>query len=133
MQSRAASMTTLDKLDPSLTGRIRISTMICYASGTIWLLTTKAHPLLTPTVDSTAWPAWMRQAVTYPPSEPPAPKPAEPVTDPTAALLAKLNLLQAEMERQRQELEALKKRPSGTTVVNQQQAQAAKVPPPPKP
>src|SRR5262249_33841867 len=32
MQGRAASMTTLDKLDPSLTGRIRISTMICYAS-----------------------------------------------------------------------------------------------------
>ena len=32
IQSRAASMTTLDKLDPSLTGRIRISTMICYAS-----------------------------------------------------------------------------------------------------
>src|SRR5438552_15699454 len=31
MKSRAASMTTLDKLDPSLTGRIRISTMICYA------------------------------------------------------------------------------------------------------
>src|SRR4029453_3093747 len=34
MQSRAASMTTLDKLDPSLTGRIRISTVICYASIT---------------------------------------------------------------------------------------------------
>src|SRR2546425_3447667 len=33
MQSRAASLTTLDKLDPSLTGRIRISTMICYASS----------------------------------------------------------------------------------------------------
>src|SRR5712691_7825386 len=32
MQSRPASMTTLDKLGPSLTGRIRISTVICYAS-----------------------------------------------------------------------------------------------------
>jgi hypothetical protein len=32
MQSRPASMTTRDKLDPSLTGRIRISTVICYAS-----------------------------------------------------------------------------------------------------
>src|SRR5215475_10625163 len=32
MQSRAASMTTLDKLDSSLPERIRISTMICYAS-----------------------------------------------------------------------------------------------------
>ena len=36
IQSRAASMTTLDKLDPSLTGRIRISTMICYASARVW-------------------------------------------------------------------------------------------------
>jgi type IV secretory pathway VirB10-like protein len=112
---------------------LALLTFVALIGGTIWLLTTKAHPLLTPTVDSTAWPAWMRQAVTYPPSEPPPPKPAEAVTDPTAALLAKLNLLQAEMERQRQELEALKKRPSGTTVVNQQQAQAAKVSPPPKP
>src|SRR5262249_30160180 len=31
MQHRAASMTTRDKLDPSWTGRIRISTRICYA------------------------------------------------------------------------------------------------------
>jgi type IV secretory pathway VirB10-like protein len=117
-------------------GRVVLLALLTFAAligGTIWLLTTKVRPLLTPTVDSTAWPAWMRQAVTYPPSEPPAPKPAEPVTDPTAALLAKLNLLQAELERQRQELEGLKKRPSGTTVVNQQQAQASKGPPPPKP
>ena len=32
MESRPDSMTTRDKLDPSLTGRIRISTVICYAS-----------------------------------------------------------------------------------------------------
>jgi hypothetical protein len=32
MQSCAASMTPLDKLGPSLTGRRRISTVICYAS-----------------------------------------------------------------------------------------------------
>jgi hypothetical protein len=32
MQSCAATMTTLAKLDPSLTGRIRISPVICYAS-----------------------------------------------------------------------------------------------------
>jgi hypothetical protein len=35
MQSRSASMTTRDKLDPSLTGRIRISTVISYASMTV--------------------------------------------------------------------------------------------------
>jgi hypothetical protein len=33
MQSRAASMTTLDRLGRSLMGRIRISTVICYASN----------------------------------------------------------------------------------------------------
>ena len=33
-QSQPASMMTLDKLGPSLTGRIRISTAICYASIT---------------------------------------------------------------------------------------------------
>jgi len=43
MQSRAASMTTLDKLDPSLTGQIRISTMICYAS---WFFPLRSSPLL---------------------------------------------------------------------------------------
>src|SRR5438128_5794893 len=31
-QSQPASMMTLDKLSPSFTGRIRISTVICYAS-----------------------------------------------------------------------------------------------------
>ena len=33
-QSQPASMMTLDKLSPSFTGRIRISTVICYASVT---------------------------------------------------------------------------------------------------
>src|SRR5438093_10450818 len=32
-QSQPASMMTLDKLSPSFTGRIRISTVICYASS----------------------------------------------------------------------------------------------------
>ena len=32
-QSQPASMMTLDKLSPSFTGRIRISTVICYASN----------------------------------------------------------------------------------------------------
>jgi type IV secretory pathway VirB10-like protein len=112
---------------------LALLTFVALIGGTIWLLTTKAHPLLTPTVDSTAWPAWMRQSQIYPQNEPLVPKTAEVVPDPHAALLAKLAALQAEMERQRQELEALKKRPSGTTVVHQQQAQAAKVSPPPKP
>jgi hypothetical protein len=100
--------------------------------GAIWLLMTKARPFPMPNLDNTAWPAWMRQAQTYPTSAPDPPKPAPPATDPNAALLAKLAALQAELERQRQELEALKKRPAGTTVVPPAQGQAAKVPPPPK-
>jgi len=100
--------------------------------GTIGLLLTKARTFTPPAVDSTAWPAWMRQSQTYPQSEPLLPKTAEVVPDPHAALLAKLAALQAEMERQRLELEALKKRPSGTTVVQQPPQQAAKVTPPTK-
>ena len=38
-QSRPGSMTTLDKLSPSLTRMIRISTVLCYASGMLWPLT----------------------------------------------------------------------------------------------
>src|SRR5215211_7288706 len=94
---------------------------------------TKARPFAISNIDSTAWPAWMRQAQTHPTSEPEPPKPAEPITDPNAALLAKLAALQAELARQRQELDALKKRPSGTTIVQPQQGQAAKVTPAPKP
>ena len=33
MQSRAARMTTVDRLGPSLTGRICVSTVVCYASS----------------------------------------------------------------------------------------------------
>jgi type IV secretory pathway VirB10-like protein len=105
---------------------------IALIGGTLWLLTTKARPLTTPTVDSTAWPAWLRQAQTYPTTEPPAPKPAEPAPDPSATLLAKLNALDAEMKRQALELEILKKRPSGTTIVQQPSQQAAKGVSPPK-
>jgi type IV secretory pathway VirB10-like protein len=100
--------------------------------GTVWLLWTQARPFPVPHLDSTAWPAWMRQAQTYPPSEPEPPKPAVPATDPNAALLARMATLQTELERQRQELEALKKQPSGTTVGPPPQQKAATVTPPPK-
>jgi type IV secretion system protein VirB10 len=85
-----------------------------------------------PTLDSTAWPAWLRQAQTYPTAEPEPPKPAAPVTDPNAALLARLAALQAQLNEQQQAIEALKKRPSGSTIIQPQQGQAAKVAPPPK-
>src|SRR5712691_5047486 len=109
---------------------LAVVTLATLLGGTVWLLTTKARPLLMASVDSTAWPAWLRQAQTYPTAEPEPPKPAAPVIDPNAALLAKLAALQADMDRQRVELEALKKRPSGTTVIQPQQAKAAPVPKP---
>src|SRR5262249_31011500 len=56
--------------------------------------------------------------------------PPAPPVDQTATQLA---ALRAELERQRQELEALKKRPTGTTVIHPQQAQAARVVTPPAP
>src|SRR5213596_391492 len=70
-----------------LLGLVAAATMI---GGTAWLLATKARPLLTPPIDATAWPAWMRQAQTYPVPEPPPPT---PTVDPNAALLAKLAAL----------------------------------------
>jgi acetolactate synthase-1/2/3 large subunit len=54
MQSRAASMTTFDRVGPSLTGRRRISTVICYASILMSPVTTalqpklEAHPVVAP-------------------------------------------------------------------------------------
>jgi len=116
-------------------GRVVLLLLVMFVAlvgGTIWLLMTKARPFQMPNIDSTAWPAWMRQAATYPTSEPDMPKQPEPATDPLAGLNAKLAQMLAELERQRQELEALKKRPSGTTMVQPAQPQAAKVMPPAK-
>ena len=33
--------------------------------GTVWLLHTSSHPLTALMADSTAWPAWLKQAQTY--------------------------------------------------------------------
>jgi type IV secretory pathway VirB9-like protein len=40
----------------------QVVTCIALVGGTIWLLMTKARPFAIPNIDSTAWPAWMRQA-----------------------------------------------------------------------
>jgi type IV secretory pathway VirB10-like protein len=101
------------------------------AAGTFWLLATKARPT-SQTVDQAIWPAWMAQKQTYAAAEPLLPTHAAAVPDPNAALLAKLGALEAEMARLRLEQEALKKRPSGTTVIQQGQQQAAKTTPPSK-
>jgi len=120
------------RLHPVKVLGLLLAVAVTLIGGTLWLLTTKARPVSTPTVESTAWPAWMRQAQSYAPAEPLLPKTAEAAGDPHASLLAKLTALQADLERQRQELEALKKRPSGTTVIQQPGQQTAKVTPPAK-
>src|SRR5712691_5764499 len=131
--SRPPSLVPVTRLRLGRVVLLAVVTMATIVGGAIWLLTTKARPLLTATVDSTAWPAWLRQTQTYPTSEPEPAKAAAVTSDPNAALLARLAAIQAEMERQRQELEALKKRPSGTTIVQPQQGKAAVVTPAPKP
>jgi type IV secretory pathway VirB10-like protein len=97
-------------------------TVVGLLGGTIWLLTTKAHPIALPTLDSTAWPAWLKQTQAYPaPEVKPAPSPAPPAPDLTAAQLA---ALRAQLEEQRQALEALK------AALRQRPAPPAPPPPP---
>ncbi len=98
--------------------------------GTFWLLHGTRPTLPAALSDSAAWPPWLKQAQTYPAAEikPPAQAPAAEV-DKTAIELAKLR---ADLLRQQQELEELKKRgmvkytpPTPTKTVPQKQ-----VPPP---
>jgi type IV secretory pathway VirB10-like protein len=120
-------------------GRVVLLIVVAFVTvvgGAIYLLTTKAQPFTAPTTDATAWPAWMRQTQTYPTTDPPPPKPAEVLVDPNAELRRQMAEMLAELQRQRAELDALKKRPSGTTIIQPQQANAAtppKPPPAPKP
>jgi type IV secretory pathway VirB10-like protein len=97
-----------------------------------WLLLTKARPTAT-AVDSAIWPAWMHQPHAYAPAEPILPQGASAAPDPMAGINAKMAQLLAELERQKLELEMLKKRPTGATVMQQGQQQAAKTTPPPNP
>jgi hypothetical protein len=122
-----ATQLRLGRVD--LLGALTLAGLI---GGAVWLLSTQARPLVAAAVDSTAWPAWLRQVQSYPPTEPEPAKAAAVVPDPNVILLAKLAAIQADLERQRQELEALKKRPSGTTIVQPPPPQAAKVTPPAK-
>src|SRR5262245_31624112 len=75
--------------------------------GTAWLLHTKGHSLAAPIVDSTAWPAWLKQSQQYPTPEVPAAAPVTPPPDQTAAQLA---ALRAQLLAQQQALDELKRR-----------------------
>ncbi|HSX78180.1 MAG TPA: hypothetical protein VLQ80_06370, partial [Candidatus Saccharimonadia bacterium] len=76
--------------------------------GTFWLLGSTRPTLPAAVTDSTAWPPWLRQAQTYPAPEtkPPA-QAATAEVDKTAIEVAKLR---ADLLRQQQELEELKRR-----------------------
>jgi type IV secretory pathway VirB10-like protein len=98
--------------------------------GTFWLLNGTKPTLPAAVTDSTAWPPWLCQAQTYPAPETKSPAQAATAeVDKTAMELAKLR---ADLLRQQQELEELKKRgmvkytpPAPTQAVPQRQ-----VPPP---
>lgn len=55
-------------------GLLLVSAMVLLG-GTVWLLQTKGPPLTVPTIDNGTWPAWLKQAQTYPAPEP---EPAKP-------------------------------------------------------
>jgi hypothetical protein len=118
------------------TGRVVLCVVLIAAvlvGGTAWLLLTQGRKFITPTVDSSSWPAWLQQQPTYPTSEPLVPKVAEVGPDPLAGINAKLAQILAEIQRQQAEIDALKKRPAGGTVINNPAQHVAKTPPAPKP
>ena len=96
-----------------------------------WLLWTKGRPMAKQAVESSVGLSHL-QGIHYPPAEPRLPKAAEAAVDPNAGLNAKLAELLAKLQQQQLEIDQLKKRPSGSTVMNQGQ-QAAKAMAPARP
>jgi hypothetical protein len=96
----------------------------------LWVLQTKARPLVQAVTDSGAWPPWLKQTPTYAAPEtkaaltPPAPEP-----DKTAAELAKLRTM---LQQQQNELEELKRRGmvKPTPMVHPQAPPVKREPPP---
>ena len=131
--SRPPSVVPVTRLRLGRVVLLAVVMLTAVVGGALWLLTTKARPLLTPTVDSIAWPAWLRQAQTYPVAEAEPPRPAVPAPDPNAALLTKLAALQTQLDEQRQVIEALKKRPASPPLAPPPQPKTMPPPPPPKP
>ena len=96
--------------------------------GTMWLLKTQARPIgALMTSEATAWPAWMRQAQSYPPPEEPKVPAVAPKRDETAEMYA---AIRQQLELQRQAIEELKRRPFPTMP---QPPKPAATPVPPKP
>ena len=96
-------------------------------AGAVYLLKTHSTPL-TPTTDAAAsWPAWMKQAQTYPVPKEEPPHVTPPVVDTTGPALA---ALRADLARMQAEMEELKQRKMTTTIVNPSAQKAATAPPP---
>jgi hypothetical protein len=74
--------------------------LVAAIGGTAWLLLTQPRKFPTPTVDSTAWPAWMQQKTAYPVQEQLLPRAEDAKVDPLAALNAKLAQLLAACRRE---------------------------------
>ncbi len=75
--------------------------------GTVWLLHTQGHSLTAPIIDSTAWPAWLKQRQQYPTADVTASAPVAAPPDQTAAQLA---ALRAQLLAQQQAIDELKRR-----------------------
>src|SRR5262249_51451264 len=89
-----------------------------------WLLHAKGQSLMTPVVDSTAWPAWLKQPTQYTPPAVPTPT---PVTAPPDQTVAQLAALRAQLLAQQQAIEELQRR--GVPMALKPQAPATAPPP----
>jgi len=96
----------------------------------LWVLQTKARPLVKAVEDSGAWPPWLRQTPTYAAPEANAtPTPTPAPVDQTVGELAKVRAL---LQQQQNELDELKRRSlvKPTTVVQPQTPPVRREPPP---
>src|SRR5262249_44925431 len=76
-------------------------------ASVLWVLQTKARPLVHAVTDSGAWPSWLTQTPAYTAPETATAPPPAPVVEQTAVELAKLRAL---VQQQQHDLEELKRR-----------------------
>src|SRR5215470_10455310 len=99
-------------------------------ASVLWVLQTKARPLVQAVTDSGAWPPWLKQTPTYAaPEAKAAPAPTPAPGDQTAVELAKVRAL---LQQQQTALDDLKRRSLGkpATVVHPQATPVQREPPP---
>ena len=94
-------------------GRLGVLLLLLLAvlvGGGFWVLSTFGKKVVTAPVERIIQPSWIKEAVAYAP-EPTAAAKAAPAPDRSAEILTQLAAIQADMQKQRDELAALKRRP----------------------